>query len=81
MDTLGRLFDRNAHIYGNEEALVFAGKHLTYGELRRRAGRLTAALFRLGARRQDRVSILAMNCPNMSKFTAPATWPAISSER
>ncbi len=63
METLGRLFDRNAQIYGGEEALVFGERHWTYGELRRRAGRFSAALYRLGVRRQDRVSILAMNCP------------------
>ncbi|MBD0417366.1 class I adenylate-forming enzyme family protein [Oryzicola mucosus] len=63
METLGKLLDRNAQLYGSEEALVFSGRTLTYDDLRQRAGRLSAALYRLGLRRQDRLAILAMNCP------------------
>ncbi len=63
METLGKLLDRNAKLYGEEEAFVFSGRHSTYRELQRRSGRLSAALYRLGVRRQDRISILAMNCP------------------
>jgi long-chain acyl-CoA synthetase len=45
------------------EATAFLGATLTFGELKRRADRLSAALQRLGIRKGDRVGIMLPNCP------------------
>ena len=62
MNTLREMLDRNAACFTDQLAIVCEGSQFTYGELHVRAHKLGSALFRLGARRQDRISILAMNC-------------------
>jgi long-chain acyl-CoA synthetase len=45
------------------QATAFLGASLTFGELKTRADRLSAALVRLGIEKGDRVGIMLPNCP------------------
>jgi long-chain acyl-CoA synthetase len=45
------------------QATAFLGGSLTFGELKQRADRLSAALVRLGVKKNDRVAIMLPNCP------------------
>jgi len=62
MKTMGELLERNAHFFADQLALVYEDRRFTHAEHGARCLRLADALYRLGLRRQDRVSILAMNC-------------------
>lgn len=59
--TLGDIFVDNARRFGDKPAYICEGRQLTHAQLLDRARRLAAALHRVGVRRQDRVSMLAMN--------------------
>ncbi len=61
--TMRDLIDRNAHLHGAEPHLIFSGTTSTFAAFRERVLRLAGALHRLGVRSQDRISMLAMNCP------------------
>jgi len=61
--TLRDVVDRNAHLHGDELHLVFGERRSTFRQFARSARKLASALHCLGARAQDRISILAMNCP------------------
>ncbi|MCK9917717.1 long-chain-fatty-acid--CoA ligase [Microbacteriaceae bacterium K1510] len=54
---------RNALLHPNRDALVFEGARITYADFARRAFRLANALLGLGLRAQERVAVLAPNCP------------------
>jgi len=60
---LGDMYTRNAQLAPNATAFVYEGHPTTHGELVGRINRLANALFDRGIRRQDRVAILAQNCP------------------
>ncbi len=62
MKTMGELLERNAHFFTDQLAVVYGERRYTYGEHVARSRRFADALYRLGVRRQERVSILAMNC-------------------
>jgi acyl-CoA synthetase (AMP-forming)/AMP-acid ligase II len=62
MKTMGELLERNAHFFSEQLAVAYEERRFTYAEHVTRARQLADALYRLGVRRQDRVSILAMNC-------------------
>jgi long-chain acyl-CoA synthetase len=53
-------------------ATAFFGATLTFGEIKRRADRLSAALSRLGIAKGDRLGIMLPNCPQyiLSSFAA-----------
>lgn len=54
---------RNALLHPNRDAVVFAGDRLTYAAFARRGFRLANGLLGLGVRPQERVAVLAPNCP------------------
>jgi len=74
MRTIGELLERNAKFYPRKVALVCGGRRLTWGELGQRARRLADGLHRLGLQRQDRVAILAMNCPEYMELLSAGDW-------
>lgn len=74
MKTLGTNIERNERLYPGRPALVYGQRRITYAEYARRARRLASALHRRGLRRQDRYSVLAMNCPEFVECYAAAEW-------
>ena len=60
---LGDMYARNAQLAPNATAFVYEGRTTTHGKLAGRINRLANALIDRGIRRQDRVAILAQNCP------------------
>jgi len=60
---LGQIIERNALCYRNHPAILFEGRTITYGEFASRVRRLIHALVARGLGRQDRIAILAQNCP------------------
>jgi acyl-CoA synthetase (AMP-forming)/AMP-acid ligase II len=63
LQTLRDLTERNAHLHGEDVHLVFGERRATFREFAARSLRLASALYELGMRSQDRVAMLAMNCP------------------
>ena len=63
LQTMRDVVERNAKLHGDELHLVFGEQRSTFAQFARRAKRLASALYSLGMRSQDRVCILAMNCP------------------
>ena len=63
MKTLADLLERAGRQAPDLEALVFEGRRVSYRDLLDRGRRLANAVAGLGVRPQDRVGILAMNCP------------------
>ena len=61
--TFGHLVERNERLHPGELSLIYADKRITFAEHAVRARKLADALYRLGMRHQDRVAIVAMNCP------------------
>jgi acyl-CoA synthetase (AMP-forming)/AMP-acid ligase II len=61
--SMREVLERNARFHGEETFLICAGRRATFRQYAERAMRLASALEGLGLRRQDRVAILAMNCP------------------
>lgn len=59
--TLGDIFETNARFYPDEPAWIYEGRQLTHSQLLRRSRQLAHACERLGVKRQDRISMLAMN--------------------
>jgi len=59
--TLGDTLEINAQRFPETPAYVVGARQLTHRELLTRARRLASALERRGVRKQDRVSVLAMN--------------------
>jgi acyl-CoA synthetase (AMP-forming)/AMP-acid ligase II len=74
MRTIGELIERNAAFYPHKEALVCGGRRLSWRELAGRARQLADGLHSLGLQRQDRVAILAMNCPEYMELLAAGDW-------
>ncbi|MGO9512683.1 MAG: long-chain-fatty-acid--CoA ligase [Steroidobacteraceae bacterium] len=63
LQTMADLVDRNDRLYAAELHLIFGAQRSTFARFGQRARQLASALYGLGLRHQDRVSILAMNCP------------------
>jgi fatty-acyl-CoA synthase len=61
--TLGELIDRAAEKWPNNEAIVWQGRRIHYGEFCNRVNRLASALLRLGVSKGDKVSVLLTNRP------------------
>ena len=61
IETLGDILRNNAYKFPNETAYVFGDHRISFGDHHARAARLASGLYKLGLRRQDRVSILAQN--------------------
>ena len=60
---LGDVIERNALCYSGHPAILFEGRTITFGEFASRVRRLINALLARGLRRQDRIAVLAQNCP------------------
>ena len=54
---------RNARHYARRDAVVFESRRCTHAEFASRVFRLANALLARGIRRQERVAVLASNCP------------------
>src|SRR5690349_4600845 len=54
---------RNALLHPDKTALVFDERRMTHAQFAARGFRLANALLSLGLRRQERVAVLAPNCP------------------
>jgi acyl-CoA synthetase (AMP-forming)/AMP-acid ligase II len=61
--TMRDVVERNARLHGDDLHLVFGERRSTFAQYASRAMRLAGALYVAGLRSQDRISILAMNCP------------------
>jgi acyl-CoA synthetase (AMP-forming)/AMP-acid ligase II len=62
MQTLGELLLRNEEYFPDQTAIIYEDRKYTYQQLVKRSRKLANALYQRGARRQHRISILAMNC-------------------
>jgi acyl-CoA synthetase (AMP-forming)/AMP-acid ligase II len=63
LQTLRDLVERNARLHAEELHLVFGDRRTTFRQFAQRSFKLAGALHELGVRWQDRVAVLAMNCP------------------
>ncbi len=61
IDCLGDILLNNAHKFPDETAFVYGERRISFSSHCARAKRLSSALWQLGIRRQDRVSILSQN--------------------
>ena len=61
IDTLGDILRNNAYKFPDELAWVLGDDRITFREHHDRAQKLASAIFVLGVRRQDRISILSQN--------------------
>ncbi len=87
---LADILDRNARRYPDKIALVCDGQRYTFGQLRDRSNRLANGLLSLGARKGDRVAVLAQNCPEYAEIycasglagllTTPVNWRFVERE-
>ena len=76
---LGDVLSRNAELYPDREALVIAGRRLTYGELLERVQEAAQGLQALGIRRGDHVAVCMGNCIEWVQFFyAAATIGAVT---
>jgi len=57
--------NRTADIYPNREALIYNDKSWTWGEVRERCRRVASALNKRGLGKNDTVSLLTFNTPEM----------------
>ena len=66
---------RTATIFPNHEAIIHGQKRLTWGDVFKRCRRLASALNKLGVGRNDTVSVIAPNIPEMveAHFGIPAS--------
>ena len=60
---VGTMIERNAGLYPQQTAVVCGERRLSHAQFAERVRRLANALCDRGLRRQDRVAILAQNCP------------------
>ncbi|MBD0416746.1 class I adenylate-forming enzyme family protein [Oryzicola mucosus] len=63
MKLLSDVHERNASLFPNAPAIVFGQQVISFGSHWRRLNQLADGLHRGGARRQDRIAMLAMNTP------------------
>ncbi len=68
LPTFRHLLERNERLHPREIAVLFEGRRITFAEHARRTRKLASALFELGMRHQDRVAMLAMNCPEYNEL-------------
>jgi fatty-acyl-CoA synthase len=63
--TMGRVLERNAKNYPNEDALIYPNKNkrYTWGSLNDEVDLLARALLAIGVKKEDRIAIWATNVP------------------
>jgi len=61
----GALVRQTAERYGDRAALTSQARSMSFAELNQAANRVGSALLQLGARRGDRVGVLAYNTPEV----------------
>jgi len=62
LQTMADLVDRNARLHAADLHLIFGAHRSSFAAFAARARQLARALYGMGLRHQDRVSLLAMNC-------------------
>ena len=72
MQTMGDLFERNARYFPNKAAYIQGERRITWARFAERARRLASGLYKLGLRRQERVSFLGMNSIEYCEFFSAA---------
>jgi len=72
--TLGDVLERNARLYPNKNAVLFEDYQITHSDYFTRIKQLAAGLANLGLKKQDRFSVLAMNCPEYLELYSAAQW-------
>lgn len=61
-ETTSEIWDRNAELFGNEEALVDSRKRLSWLEIKQRSDRLAMGLLDMGFQRDELIFLLVPNC-------------------
>jgi len=61
--SLVQAFDESVEKWKNKTAIVFYGKKMDYMQLKDQAERFATALYGLGVRKEDRVALYMLNCP------------------
>jgi non-ribosomal peptide synthetase component E (peptide arylation enzyme) len=61
-ETTAELWDRNAKLFGSEEALVDSRKRLTWLQIKQRSDRMAMNLLDMGFRRDEIIFLLVPNC-------------------
>jgi len=61
--SVSQLFDEMADKYSGQAALIFYGKKIKYGELKKLTDRFAAALADLGVAKGETVALYLLNCP------------------
>ena len=74
MPTLGQIIERNARQSPDQLAIVYQDRRLTHRQYAGRVRKLASALQQLGLRRQDRFSVMAMNCSEYLELCGAAEW-------
>ena len=60
---IANFFSRHGKYYGDKPAIVFGSKRISYAKMVERVNRLANGLIELGVKKNDRVALLANNCP------------------
>ena len=63
MQTLKEIINSNAQKYPDKIAFIFENKRFTYKQVNQRINSLINALASMGVGKEDRIGILAHNCP------------------
>jgi non-ribosomal peptide synthetase component E (peptide arylation enzyme) len=61
-ETTSQLWDRNAELFGNEEALVDSKKRLTWLQIKQRSDSMAMNLLDMGFQRDELIFLLVPNC-------------------
>jgi acyl-CoA synthetase (AMP-forming)/AMP-acid ligase II len=72
LQTLADLVDRNAHLHAQELHRTFGETRNTFADYRSRSLCLASAAYGVGLRGQDRLAVLAMNCPEYMEIIGAA---------
>ncbi len=69
---LADIYERNARCFRDHPAIIFEGRTITFGAYLTRVKRLVNALVAGGLGRQERIAILAQNCPEYAEVHGAA---------
>jgi fatty-acyl-CoA synthase len=61
--SVGDIIRRSAKLFGDETAVVFQGKEITYNELYENSNRIANSLIEMGINKGDVVSVISLNSP------------------